>query len=233
LVWLGGIGDITPEGVHVADVRRMRGARFGAAFDPAAVAREPWGSFDLALDSRTLDENYAPKMHLRYRGPEGFGSGVRELTQLMSTGVGTSAGIDFSPPPPPRSWQYSGTWYDATRSGEGWVVQQVWSPLSNLVGVAWFTYDRDGRALWLTGAAVESGGVLSVELYRTSGTWFGDDFDATKVQREFFGTLRFAFEGCERAAVTFTPADPAYDALDLDLVRLTKPDVVSAECSPA
>jgi hypothetical protein len=69
-------------------------------------------------------------------------------------------------------------------------------------------------------------------LYRTSGTWFGDDFDATQVQRDFFGTLRFEFEGCDRAAVTFTPYDPTYDALDLDLVRLTKPDVVSAECAP-
>lgn len=232
LVWLGGVGDITPEGIHVADVRRMYGARFGSAFDPAEVVREPWGSFDLALDRRDNDAHGIPRLHLRYRGPEGFGSGVRTLGRLLSAGYSWPSDISLDPEPLPRTWQYSGTWYDPARSGEGWLLQQTDYPLAQLTGVVWFTYDDAGNALWLTGAAVEADGVLSVALYRTSGTRFGDAFDAAAVQRTRFGTLRFTFEGCDRAAVAFTPADPAGVALDLELVRMTRPDVVSAACSP-
>ena len=232
LVWLGGVGEITREGIHVADVRRMYGAQFGAAFDPADVVRERWGSFDLALDSRSRDENGQPRLHIRYRGPAAFGTGVHVLTQSLATGSGLAPGIDIDPPPSPRSWQYSGTWYDPARSGEGWILQQSWSPVTGLVGVVWFTYDHEGRALWLVGAAVENDGVLSVELYRTSGTRFGDAFDATQVQRRYFGILTFTFDGCDRATAQFSSADPIDNDLELDLVRLTKPDVVFQPCAP-
>lgn len=227
LVWLGGVGDIQANGIHVETVRRMRGARFGVAFDPAEVSAESWGSFDLAFDGADI-ANHAARLHLRFAGPTGFGQGQRRMQRALPVGPdGSGTGIDG-----PRDWQYSGTWFDPARSGEGWLVQQSGAPLARLTSVVWFTYDLDGSALWLTGTAVESGGGFDVELYRTSGTRFGDGFVAADVQRLRFGRLRFTFEGCDRASVGFTPETPGYDALDLQLVRLTRPDIVSDPCLP-
>ena len=134
-------------------------------------------------------------------------------------------------PDNPRDWQYSGTWFDPARSGEGWLVQQSGAPLERLTSVVWFTYDLDGQALWLTGTAIEQDGRVDLTLYRTGGTRFGADFDAGDVTMSVFGQLRFDFSDCGHAHLEFAADDARYGAFDRDLVRLTRPDVVSAECA--
>lgn len=228
LVWLGGVGEIHANGIHVADVRRMRGARFGTQFDADEVRRESWGSFDLALDGYDPVQQ-AARLHLRYAGAEGFGSGTRLLQRLQAIGpdgsTRTPGQVDN-----PRDWQYSGTWFDPNRSGEGWLIQQSGAPFQRLTSVAWFTYDLDGRALWLTGAAFETDGRVRIELYRTAGTRFGEHFDATAVTRVRFGTAEFAFSDCATATMSFVADDPAYGQFSRELARLTRPDVVASTC---
>ncbi len=227
LVWLGGVGDIQANGIHVETVRRMRGARFGDAFDPDEVIAEPWGSFDLAFDGADL-ANHAARLHLRYAGPSAFGQGQRRLQRALAVGPDGSS----HRPDHPRDWQYSGTWFDPSRSGEGWLVQQAGAPLERLTSVVWFTYDLDGSALWLTGTALEQDGRVDLTLYRTRGTRFGREFDAADVTLSVFGRLQLAFEGCAGARLRFDAADARYGAFDRDLVRLTRPDAVAAACAP-
>ncbi|HWT14559.1 MAG TPA: hypothetical protein VN581_02155, partial [Patescibacteria group bacterium] len=184
LVWLGGVGDLDANGIHVPVVRRMRGARFGDAFDAADVIAAPWGRIDLAFDGADV-ANHAARMHLRYAGPEGFGSGLQRLQRALPIGPeGSSPRPDH-----PRDWQYSGTWFDPSRSGEGWLIQQSGAPLERLTSLVWFTYDLDGSALWLVGHAIEDDGRVEMVLHRTGGTRFGDRFDAAAVTSQPFGRL--------------------------------------------
>jgi hypothetical protein len=228
LVWLGGVGEISSNGIHVADVRRMRGARFGAEFDPGDVRRETWGSIDLAFDGHD-PAAHAARLHLRYAGPAGFDSGIRRMQRLQAIGPDgssrTPTHVDN-----PRDWQYSGTWFDPTRSGEGWLIQSSGAPYERLGAAVWFTYDRDGSALWLTGAAFESEGRLQVELYRTAGTRFGDAFDPAVITRSHFGSAEFTFVDCATATLRFVADDPGYGQFERTLTRLTRPDVVDGEC---
>lgn len=220
LVWLGGIGVIDANGIHVETVRRMRGARFGDAFESADVIAEPWGSIDLAFDGADV-VNHAARMHLRYRGPVAFGDGQRRMQRALPVGPdGGSQDTDH-----PRDWQYSGTWFDPARSGEGWLIQQSGAPLARLTSVVWFTYDLDGAALWLTGTAVEQDGRVDLTLYRTGGTRFGADFDAGAITVSEFGQLRLVFRDCGHASMQFAANDGGYGAFDRELVRLTQPDV--------
>ncbi|MBK6726327.1 MAG: hypothetical protein IPG63_03555 [Xanthomonadales bacterium] len=229
LIWFGGLGEIDGNGIHVGQALRMRGARFGDAFVSADVQREPWGTLDLAFDGFDV-QNHAARAHLRYAGPAAFGSGERVLERLQAVGPdGSSRTPDRVDNP--RDWQYSGTWYDPTRSGEGWFLLQSGAPLERLTSIAWFSYDLDGSALWLTGAAFESGGHVAIDLYRTAGTRFGNDFDASAVTTTLFGRLSLDFHGCDRATLQFTAVDPRYGAFARELVRLTRPDANAADCA--
>ena len=41
--------------------------------------------------------------------------------------------------------RYTGTWYDAAHSGEGWVVQSI---SANQYVLLWFSYDDTGHQQW-------------------------------------------------------------------------------------
>lgn len=227
LVWLGGVGEIDANGVHVPVLRRMSGARFGDAFRSVDVVAAPWGSVDLAFDGADVT-NHAARLHLRYRGPAVFGSGQRRMQRALSVGPdGSSHRVDD-----PRDWQYSGTWFDPSRSGEGWLIQQSGAPLERLTSVVWFTYDLDGNALWLTGHALELAGHIEIPLHRTAGTRFGDAFDAAAVTTTPFGRVILDVADCDHARLQFTAIDPRYGAFTRDLVRLTRPDAVGTACAP-
>ncbi|MBK6435162.1 MAG: hypothetical protein IPF83_04280 [Rhodanobacteraceae bacterium] len=227
LVWLGGVGEIDANGIHVAELRRMYGARFGEAFRSSDVIAAPWGSIDLAFDGADV-ANHAARLHLRYRGPAEFGSGQRRMQRALSVGPDGSS----HRPDRPRDWQYSGTWFDPSRSGEGWLIQQSGAPFERLTSTVWFTYDLDGSALWLSGHAVEQNGHIEILLYRTAGTHFGGAFDAAAVTTAPFGRAVFNFDGCDHAQLQFIPADLRYGEFTRDLVRLTRPDAAAAACAP-
>lgn len=227
LVWLGGVGEIEANGIHVETMRRMHGARFGAAFRPEDVNAEPWGTIDLAFDGADI-VNHAPRLHLRYSGPGAYGAGLRGLQRALPVGPADGA----LSAEPARNWQYSGTWFDPERSGEGFFVQQSGAPFSRLTSVAWFTYDLDGQPLWLTAAATEQAGQVDLVLYRTAGTRFGEDFDASAITQTVFGHLRLNFTDCAHARLQFTAQDPRYGAYEQSLVRLTRPDIASGCVAP-
>ncbi len=229
LVWLGGIGEIDANGIHVANVHRFDGARFGAAFNSADVVSNPWGTIDLAFDGFDLANN-AARLQLRYVGPAAYGSGTLGMQRLQVVGPDHATRGPLQPDFP-RDWQYSGTWFDPARSGEGFVLLSSGAPNQRVNGLVWFTYDLDGKPLWLSGGGVEQNGRLQLTLYRTYGGRFGNAFDAAAITAAAFGVVDIAFDGCERATLQFTASDPRYSGVVFNLMRLTKPDVVDADCA--
>lgn len=230
--WMLGVGRVQGHGIVVDDLQSVRGARFGAQFDPADVVREAWGGLKLAVQVRP--DLPAPllypglgqlQLHIEYQGPEGW-SGSRLLQQQLLE-VGRNPALPLATGSDPRSWQNSGTYYDPARSGEGFQIQQFdagngsWPTV-----ITWFTFDNAGRPMWLIGLGTASGNTLDLDLLRPTGTHFGLDFMAADVVRAPWGSARIQFEGCDRARLTWQALDPAFASGTLDAQRLTTPTSV-------
>ncbi|WP_191621150.1 serine hydrolase [Marinihelvus fidelis] len=121
----------------------------------------------------------------------------------------------------------SGSWFDPTHDGEGFVVQFI---NDNLAVVYWFTYDADGAQRWFTGLGNASGDELHFpELLVTQGGEFGPGFDKDAVKRIAVGelTLTFASDSAGTAAYVIDGT-----AGEQSIVRATRPVEVVAAASP-
>lgn len=219
--WLIGLGRVSADGIHVAEVRRARGARFGAGFDPAAVEYEIWGEITLAFDSCGLAPGERGRALLRWqrRGGE---VGTRALRQLSHHGRAPAhcGAPSIAPPAHPDS-AYGGSWYRGPEApGEGLQLQVQGDGSALLV---WYTFDAEGRPSWLIGTSLgrSADGALRFELLRPRGTRFGADFDPGQVQRPRWGSAELVFEGCDRARLSWQPSEPGWPAGHMQLQQLT------------
>jgi len=75
----------------------------------------------------------------------------------------------------------------------------------------------------ITGASIIDGNTAIAEVYRTSGTGFGGDFDPESFTAgDVVGTVMFEFDDCDFGAVTFTSANTAVLAdFSNDIQRLS------------
>ena len=85
----------------------------------------------------------------------------------------------------------TGFWYLPHESGWGAAIAQQ----DEVLFVALFVYDPQGRPEWLVASDVRDtgNGVFSGTLYRTSGPWFGGAFDPGLVGHDAVGTLRLRY----------------------------------------
>jgi len=219
-------GVIDGDSVRFANVIRPQGARFGAAFEPAQVSLTPWGSLEMSF----ANCNTAT---LSWSGPSAFGSGSRAMTRLTSldeiecngarklttTGARSAAGLRAR----------SGAWYVPSRSGEGWIVEELGDGRSV---VYWFTFDPDGRQAWTVGTATRQGNRLLIEDNRIArGTHFGSAFNAAAVELRAWGRLEIDFSTCNSATLSYASTLPGYGAATRSPVRLTA--LASARCLDA
>lgn len=124
----------------------------------------------------------------------------------------------------------SGSWYDPSRNGEGFVFDFGSNPESPVVTVYWFTH-RDGEPYWLIGiteydaAVLNDTGLLEFDLLEISGTGFGDDFSANELEQIERGSLSLVFEGCDRAIASWSPEagsdELGTSSLEYELQRIT------------
>jgi hypothetical protein len=110
--------------------------------------------------------------------------------------------------PGPSDFGLSGNWYDASKSGQGIVVEV--NPLAPAVFLAWYTYALGGESQgasgqrWYTALASYAPGVRSIalQLYETTGGLLNR---ATPVPSSVqVGTATIAFSSCSAARLTFT-----------------------------
>ncbi|MEO6065776.1 MAG: hypothetical protein ABIP49_08380 [Lysobacterales bacterium] len=209
-------GVVSGDTIRFADVLRPRGGVFGAAFDPAQVVLERWGTMEL----RFVDCNTAV---LTYSGSGAYGSGTRNLQrltaidelecggarELTATGARALSGLRAK----------SGAWFVPSRSGEGWFVQEL--PNGN-AAIYWFTFTPEGRQAFTVGVATRNANRLELaENQITRGTNFGDAFNPASVQRIAWGRLDFEFTGCGAATVSYASTLPGYGSGSRQSVRLT------------
>ncbi|MFU8832518.1 MAG: zinc-dependent metalloprotease family protein [Wenzhouxiangella sp.] len=209
--WMVGVGSISGSRVIFDDILITRGQGFGSTFDPTSLELVPWGNaeFEFAnCSSGTLD----------YQGPEEFGSGSRTLQRLIGI-PGLPCG-SHAAPPQPEAPGVSGQWSDPDLDGQGWFIQEVGA---GQVFVAWYTYDDNANQIWLVGTGTVNGDVLHFEqMLTTSGTWFGEDFDADDVDRRHWGSMTFTFTDCNSAVVDYASVNPDFGSGTMFPQRITR-----------
>lgn len=215
--WIIAQGGVVDGGtIRFAQVLKPRGGVFGEAFDPARIELAIWG---------TLEIEFADCTHAtaRYAGPLAYGSGSRALTRLTTHDQLDCNGARALTASGARALSglrsKSGAWYVATRSGEGWLVEDLGNGQSV---VYWFTYDPAGEQAWTIGVGTRDGGRIAIDgNVITSGTRFGAAFDAAAVHRDAWGTLTFDFGDCDHVTVAYASSRAGYGSGAREAQRLT------------
>ncbi len=204
-------------------VLQPQGGQFGAGFDPAKIKRAPWGTLTLELrDCNTLVARYA--------GPAAFGSGERTLQRLTVIDQVDCAGARALTTSGARALDglraKSGTWYVPSRSGEGWLLEDL---PGGRATVYWFTYDTTGNQAYATGVGTRSGDRYEFnEMITTRGTVFGNAFNAANVERVPWGTLTMTFNQCDQALVRYASTVAGFGSGEYTAVRLS--NIAGAPC---
>lgn len=209
--WLMGVGRIRGDTLTVELMEPALGRPFGGT-GPAVNLRE-WGTVTFRFSGP-----HAGMM--RWAGPPGYSAGQRPVARLA--GPPADAGGAVTP-------AVSGSWFDASRDGEGWHVMRLGD---GRVLVYWFTFDGQGRPAWLVGVGRMEDGVVTVEQAAIPrGASFGHAFDPVEVTMGSWGTLRFDFgaDDCRTGRMSFDSPLPAFGDGERDLTRLT---ALSGNCTP-
>jgi hypothetical protein len=112
----------------------------------------------------------------------------------------------------------SGSWWDASRAGEGQFITFETVGSRNVAYLAYFTYTAGGAATWHVGSADYSAGAASVDipLVTGSGPRFGADFRPGDLATASAGTATLEFVSCSRMRMRHTAMPGAV----LELTRL-------------
>jgi hypothetical protein len=135
----------------------------------------------------------------------------------------SGATCDSSPSPPESGFTITpgitGTWYDRTRSGEGFIIEIIGSTLDPDLAAYFFTYNASGKQMWLTGFANVNGDTAVLPMQVTSGASFGNNFNPDDVVYQDWGTITFTFSSCSEGTAAYT--SPAFGNGTFNISRLT------------
>lgn len=118
----------------------------------------------------------------------------------------------------------SGSWYDPSRSGEGFVIDITDADDGEARAVvSWYTYNADGSGsqAWVIGTGPVVGDTIIADMTITDGTGFGASFDTNDVNKVPWGQVKIKFVGCELATVTYESLDSNYGSGSYPLQRIT------------
>lgn len=124
------------------------------------------------------------------------------LTKANGNGCGNAPPNEF-----PITPGISGSWYDSTRNGEGFVFEVVGSELDPDFLVYFYTYDNSENLMWVSGVGEIEGSTSIVEMFITSGTGFGDNFNPDDVVTKGWGTMTFTFSACREGTAEYVSDD--------------------------
>lgn len=197
-------------------VLQPQGGVFGDALDPSRINATLWGTMELEFrDCNTLT--------LRYTGPAAFGSGERTMTRLTALDQLDCRGGRTLTPSGARALEgmraKNGAWYVTTRSGEGWMIEEL---ADNRAVVYWFTYDPQGRQAWTIGIGTRNGNRIDIaDNNITRGARFGSAFNSANVQSVRWGTLSFVFGDCNTVDASYASVLAGYGSATRRAARLT------------
>jgi hypothetical protein len=119
----------------------------------------------------------------------------------------------------------TGTWYDANRAGEGWLLEVGSINGAPFMFASFYTYAADGlQAYLLAESTAITGNMAEMTVYMTEGAMWGDDFNSDDVMRPLWGTAKFTFPTCGSATVELMANDEmkalGFSDMTTDMTRL-------------
>jgi hypothetical protein len=101
----------------------------------------------------------------------------------------------------------TGAWWDPALNGQGLLLEEMESPTNpaapNSVTGFWFTYDDQGRPLYLVGSGEYRGGKIVMDVVTTTGGRHGSDLVAAQVQRTAWGQVEIIPQSCSSLRITY------------------------------
>jgi len=218
--WLVGSGDLTTGSTSVAfPVFRAAGPRFGAGFDPGAVALTSAGTV-------TLDYLSCGQMRFRFQGSQALDFPIGRL-------VGALNGPECGNPRASSSASalvgaLSGGWWVPARNGEGQFIAFERAGDRRVATLFYFTYDDNGRPQWLVGSSDYSDNAMQVSmpLYSGRGARFGSAFRSADVQITPAGKVRLESLSCDKLRIRYD----GRVAFSLDITRSVGP-LIDSPCA--
>lgn len=115
----------------------------------------------------------------------------------------------------------SGSWWDASRAGEGQFITFETVAGRNVVYLAYFTYNAEGVSTWQIGNIDYAAGAtrLDIPLVIGSGPRFGAAFDPSALRTTSAGTATLEYVSCTQMRMRHT----AMPTVTLNLTRLVGP----------
>jgi hypothetical protein len=218
--WYIAEGEIRGNRILFPDLVQASGGEFGPGFDPEKVTRSAVGSASFIwsdCDNGAMD-------WLIDRDGNGRRHGRMNL-QRLSRVMGIDCGMP-SLPPETDAGLLSGSWYDPSHSGEGYVLEVL---IDQRVLVYWFSYDLQGNRRWFFGTGeIQGGKIIFNDMFTTHGGIFGSDFDPDKVESDPWGTLELELN-CKTGTARFTSSEAGFPAGTLNLDRLSLLDGLSCD----
>jgi hypothetical protein len=208
--WYIAAGTLAGNQLRFPELLRVSGGVFGPGFDPDAVRRDPVGSATFTWSGCQAG---IMEWHI---GNERGRQSLERLSRIQ--------GLDCGPPlgRPIRDFaQFSGAWYDSSRSGEGYTLQ-ILEDDSALV--YWFSYDPDGNRRWFFGAGeLQDGTWVFPDMNTTEGPVFGAGFDPEALELQSWGRLELDLS-CAGGEARFESTEPGFGSGTYPLVQLTSLD---------
>ena len=123
----------------------------------------------------------------------------------------------------------SGQWFNVSRDGEGIFLEIVDTNSGPQVAIAWFTYDKNGNQMWLSGAVSVGNNATSanIPVIVTEGPVFGTDYDPDDLEVDNWGNLQVRFSDCSNGFMTYS-SSTGFGSDTIPLVRLTS--LVQVDC---
>ena len=155
-----------------------------------------------------------------------MGSRIRLRTPLLAVALLAMASVPAFAQT--FSGLMSGSWWDASRAGEGQFVTFESAGARNVAYLAYFTYTAGGTATWHVGSADYAPGTtrIDIPLVTGAGPGFGAGYRPADLATAGAGTATLEFVACNRMRMRHS----AMAGVTLELTRLVGP-LGGAECT--
>jgi hypothetical protein len=222
---------IAENAILAKDIITATGGVFGPGFDIEDIAISYAGDIEIIFASQ---ENGIRTGQMKYTYPDGrkFRTQVDQIA--AAKGITSDPSIDPLIPPALTAASLIGAWYDPTRNGEGFHLEQV---VAGSAVFLWYSYDLDGNKKWFIGSegvvteTEENVNIVFNEVYTTTGGVFGAAFNPNDVISTVWGSAEFNLN-CTAGTFSFTANDPAYGEGTYQIEPITRPLNNMYRCEP-
>jgi hypothetical protein len=118
----------------------------------------------------------------------------------------------------------TGQWYNPQRDGEGFFVEIIGSSGNQQIGIAMYSYDTEGKQLWLVGnVPLENGDIgATIPVFLIEGPVWGTGYDPADRDTTQFGNIVARFPTCDTALFNVQSNVQGLESGTYSEVRLTE-----------